>query len=227
MHPIANNDPMNYIRPKIPELFSTRGGLAACYMVLIILFGLLPHHVFSQDPPGNEPNTNQLMQGKAYIYNLHPDDIAGKGYKLVYMIAAPLSAYWNFKIDFKNDFLLTNKLITQNRLVEYKDNVAITETIYALKPGVKFRWRTISSPDTHRLDFELLNAKECGQKFHYGHIQLEEFGEHTKVTQIAYFDFFGATLWMNYPWYGGMHHNLQYTARWEQETIVRLIDKYR
>ena len=111
--------------------------------------------------------------------------------------------------------------------MEYKGNFAITETTYATKPGVRFRWRTISSPDNHRLDFELLNPKECGQKFHYGHIQLEAIGEYTKVTQIAYFEFFGATLWMNYPWYGGMQHNLSYTARWEQETIVRLIDKYR
>jgi hypothetical protein len=49
----------------------------------------------------------------------------------------------------------------------------------------------------------------------------------TKVTQVVYFDFFGATLWMNYPWYGGMRHYLHYTARWEQETITRLIDRYR
>jgi len=47
------------------------------------------------------------------------------------------------------------------------------------------------------------------------------------VTQTAYFDFFGATLWMNYPWYGGMRHYLNYTARWEQETITRLIDRYK
>ncbi len=194
---------------------------------MIILLGLSPNHGFAQDSPENEPDINQLMQGKAYIYKLHPENAAGKGYKLVYMVAAPLSVYWNFKTDFKNDFLLTNKLITEHRLVAHKNNIAITENIYATKPGVRFRWRTISSPDIHRLDFELLNPKECGQKFHYGHIKLEKVGEHTKVTQIAYFEFFGATIWMNYPWYGGMHHQLHYTAQWEQETIARLVDKYR
>lgn len=194
---------------------------------MIILLGLSPNHGFAQDSPENEPDIDQLLQGKAYIYKLHPENAAGKGYKLVYMVAAPLSAYWNFKTDFKNNFLLTNKLITEHRLVEYTDNVAITETIYATKPGVGFRWRTISSPGIHRLDFELLNPKECGQKFHYGHIQLEKVGEHTKVTQIAYFEFFGATIWMNYPLYGGMHHQLHYTAQWEQETIAHLVDKYR
>lgn len=218
---------MNYIHSKMPVAFSLSGSGTACCMVMIILLGLSPNHGFAQDSPDNEPNIDQLLQGKAYIYKLHPENAAGKGYKLVYMVAAPLSAYWNFKTDFENNFLLTNKLLTEHRLVEYKDNVAITETIYATKPGVRFRWRTISSPDIHRLDFELLNPKECGQKFNYGHIQLEKIGDHTKVTQIAYFEFFGATLWMNYPWYGGMHHNLYYMARWEQETIVRLIDKYR
>ena len=194
---------------------------------MIILLGLSPNRGLAQDSPESEPDINQLMQGKAYIYKLHPENAAGKGYKLVYMVAAPLSVYWNFKTDFENDFLLTNKLITEHRLVEYKDNVAITETVYATKPGVRFRWRTISSPEIHRFDFELLNPKECGQKFHYGHIKLEKVGEHTKVTQIAYFEFFGATIWMNYPWYGGMHHQLHYTAQWEQETIARLVDKYR
>jgi hypothetical protein len=167
------------------------------------------------------------MQGKAYIYKLHPEDMVGKGYMLVYLVSAPLSAYWNFKTDFESDFLLTNKLITEHRVVENKNNVAITETIYATKPDVKFRWRTISSPNSHRLDFELLNAKECGQRFHYGHIQLEKVAEYTKVTQTAYFDFFGATFWMNYPFYGGMKYHLNYMANWEQETIPRLIQKYR
>jgi len=30
-------------------------------------------------------------------------------------------------------------------------------------------------------------------------------GETTKVTQVAYFDFFGASLWAHYPWaYGNI-----------------------
>ena len=192
-----------------------------------MLLCLSPDPVPAQNAPEDEPDINQLMQGKAYVYKLDPEGSAGKGYKLVYMVAAPLGAYWKFKTDFENDFLLTNKLISEHRLVEHKNNVAITESIYTTKPGVEFRWRTISFADRHRLSFELQNPKECGQKYHYGHIQLEAAGEYTKVTQIAHFEFFGATLWMNYPWYGGMRHYLEYTARWEQETIMRLIDRYR
>jgi hypothetical protein len=111
--------------------------------------------------------------------------------------------------------------------LKYKDNVAITENVYATKPGVRFRWRTMTLPNRHRLEFELQNPQECGKKFHYGHIQLKAAGDYTIVTQVAYFNFFGAALWMNYPWYGGMRYYLEYTARWEQETIIRLIDNYR
>ena len=203
------------------------GVLAISCAMLTVLLLLLPDPVLAQTSPKLEPDIDQLKQGKANIYKLDPEYSAGKGYKLVYMVAVPLDVYWKFKTDFENDFLLTNKLIAEHHLVTHKDNVAITENIYATKPGVRFRWRTISFPDIHRLNFELQNPKECGQTFHYGHIQLEAAGSHTIVTQTAYFDFFGATLWMNYPWYGGMRHYLNYTVRWEQETITRLIDRYK
>ena len=206
--------------------FPDLGILAVSCAMLTILLYLLPDPVLAQTSPKLEPDIDQLKQGKAYVYKLDPVDTTGKGYKLVYMVTAPLDVYWKFKTDFENDFLLTNKLIREHRLVAHKNNVAITESIYATKPGVRFRWRTISFPDLHRLNFELQNPKECGQTFHHGHIQLEAAGDHTIVTQTAYFDFFGATLWMNYPWYGGMRHYLKYTARWEQETITRLIDRY-
>ena len=192
-----------------------------------LLPGLSSNYVLAQTSPNGEPDIDQLKQGRAYVYKLNPENIAGKGYKLVYMVAAPLEVYWKFKTDFENDFLLTNKLITEHQLVEYRDNIAITESIYATKPGVRFRWRTTTFPGSYRLNFELQNPKECGQKFHYGHIKLEAAGENTIVTQVAYFEFFGSTLWMNYPWYGGMHYFLHSTARWEQETITRLIHRYR
>jgi len=33
-------------------------------------------------------------------------------------------------------------------------------------------------------------------------------------------------LWAHYPWAGGMSDFLRYTARWEQETVLKLKDKY-
>jgi hypothetical protein len=72
----------------------------------------------------------------------------------------------------------------------------------------------------------LLNPEQCGQKYHYGYIQLEEMDQKTKVSQIAFFDFFGVFFWVNYPFYGGMSDFLKYTARWEQQVILKLKDTY-
>jgi hypothetical protein len=80
--------------------------------------------------------------------------------------------------------------------------------------------------DAHRLDFVLLNPEQCRQKYHYGHIQLESVARGTRITQVAYFDFWGASLWANYLWRGGMKEFLSYTAHWEQETILHLKDRY-
>lgn len=221
------DDVMPLYRLKNSASASALGILALSCAILAILVDPLADPVLAQISPDNEPDIAQLKQGKAYIYKLNTVGSAGKGYKLVYMVAAPLAVYWKFKTDFENDFLLTNKLIAEHLLLDYRDNVAITENIYATKPGVRFRWRTTTFPDSHRLEFELQNPKECGQEFHYGHIQLAAAGEYTLVTQVAYFEFFGSTLWMNYPWYGGMNYYLNYTVRWEQKTITRLIDRYR
>ena len=217
---------MNCIDLKKSGVINFRASLKVFCLILFVFWVPSRQSVIAQDLSEREPTTSQLMQGKVYIYKLYPQDRIGKGYKLVYMVAVPLEIHWKFKTDFENDFLLSNKLITEHHLLGYENNVAITETVYASNSSKRFRWQTISSPDTHRLDFELLNPNECGQKFHYGYIQLEGYGEHTKVTQTAYFDFTGATLWMNYPWHGGMQHYLQYTASWEQKTIVRLKTRY-
>ena len=217
--------PTNCIK-KLSSFFRNYGLAVFCMVLATLLLPAL-RHGFGQEPLNEAPDSSRLKQGKAYIYKLNTGNETGRGYKLVYMVAAPLSIYWKFKTDFENDFLTTNKLILEHRLVSQTGNVAVTEDIYATKPGVVFRWRTTSSPQNHRLDFELLNPQKSGQKFHYGHIQLEAFGEYTKVTQIAYFDFFGVTLWVNYPWYGGMQYFLNYSANWEQQMIVRLMGRYR
>ncbi|MEE9537549.1 MAG: hypothetical protein V3V51_08890 [Desulfobacterales bacterium] len=181
-----------------------------------------------------KPIEKELLDGKAFITKLKPPHQTGKGYKLVYVVEAPIEAFWKFKTDFDNDFLLSNKFIKSHRLLSRRGNVVVTEDIftedvYTHRPSAKFRWQTTVSPDRYRLDFVLRNPEQCGQKFHYGHIQLETLetiGQKTKVTQVAYFDFFGAFFWVNYPWYGGMMDFLKYTARWEQETILKLKSKY-
>ncbi|MGD2187281.1 MAG: hypothetical protein PVI71_14215, partial [Desulfobacterales bacterium] len=188
--------------------------------------------VASELAPGNSTE-KELIGGKAFIIKLKPLHQTGKGYKLVYVVDAPIEVFWKFKTDFDNDFLSSNKFIKSHQLLSRRGNVVVTEDrftkdLYTHKPGAKFRWQTTIFPERYRLDYVLLNPEQCGQKFHHGYIQLETLkaiGQKTKVTQVAYFDFFGAFFWVNYPWYGGMMDFLKYTARWEQETILKLKSK--
>ena len=160
------------------------------------------------------------------IYNLAPDRRGGQAYKLVYLVRVPIDVYWKFKTDFDNDFLVTNRYIREHRFISRSGNTVITENKYANVPGVIFKWKTTVFKQIHRLKFVLMNPKECRQKYHYGHIQMEPAPEGTRVTQVAYFDFWGASLWANYPWGGGMKDFLSYTAQWEQETVLILSDLY-
>jgi hypothetical protein len=176
----------------------------------------------------------KLLEGQALIYELKPQRPSGAGYKLIYMVDAPVDVFWKFKTDFDNDFLVTNKFIKSHKLIGRRGNVVITEDLFsedlfAHRPRAKFRWQTTLSPADYRMDFLLLNPEECGQHFHYGHIQLEVvegFSGKTRVTQVAYFDFFGVFFWLKYPWYGGMRYFLEYTVRWEQDMILKRKARY-
>ena len=163
---------------------------------------------------------------EVFIYQSAPDKRGGKAYKLVYFVKAPIDFYWKFKTDFDNDFLVKNKYIQEHNFISQNGNTVITENKYTNSPDVYFKWQTTVFPETQRLDFVLLNPEQCRQKYHYGHIQLASVAEGTRVTQMAYFDFLGASLWAAYPWRGGMKDFLSYTAHWEQETILYLIDRY-
>jgi hypothetical protein len=160
------------------------------------------------------------------VYHLTPDERGGKAYKLVYLVRVPLDVYWNFKTDFDNDFLLDNKYIREHRFVSRAGGTVITEDKYTNTPDVFFKWQTTVDPEARRLDFVLMNPQHCSQLFHYGSITMEATAEGTLVTQVAYFDFLGASLWAGYPWGGGMTDFLTYTARWEQGIVLRLKNRY-
>lgn len=163
---------------------------------------------------------------EVFIYQIAPDKRGGKAYKLVYLVKVPIEFYWKFKTDFDNDFLVTNKYIREHNFISQNGNTVITEEKYANSPDVYFRWQTSVFPEAYRLDFALLNPEKSRQKYHYGHIQLESVAEGTRVTQVAYFNFWGASLWANYPWRGGMKDFLAYTANWEKELILKLKERY-
>lgn len=161
------------------------------------------------------------------IKQIAPARAGGQGYRLVYHVNAPIGTYWKFKTDFDNVFLIENKYIRDHRFISKTGGTAVTENRYNYGPDVFFRWQTRLHPDLFRLDFILLNPERCRQKYHYGYIQLTPAGQFTRVTQVAYFDFWGAAFWAHYPWTGGMKDFLTYTATWEQDTLLRLMDHYR
>jgi hypothetical protein len=163
---------------------------------------------------------------KISVYQIEPDQRGGRAYKLTYLVQVPIDVYWKFKTDFDNDFLLTNKYIRAHHFILHSGDKVITEDKYANAPDVFFRWQTTVRDDVHKLEFVLLNPQQCGQKFHYGFIQLESVTEGTRVMQVAYFDFWGASFWANYPWGGGMVDFLTYTAQWEQELVLHLKNRY-
>lgn len=202
--------------PTVAVLRSWRFGLLAWGLVL-----WLPMAVLAGSPGPRESARSDILLEK-----IEPDPRGGKAYKLVYRIEAPLSAYWRFKTDFDNDFLESSPFIRQHRLVSRSMAGAITENRYTHAPDDFFRWRTTLSPQQHRMDFVLLNPAEVRQKFHYGYIQLNALAQSTQVTQVAYFDFWGVSLWSAYPWGGGMTDFLTATARWEQKTMLRLKAHY-
>jgi hypothetical protein len=164
--------------------------------------------------------------GQVKIERIKPERIGGNGYRLVYRVNVPIAVYWKFKTDFDNSFLIDNKFIREHHFISQHDNIAITETQYTYQPDLFFRWQTRIFPERHRLVFSLLNPMQCKQKYHHGYIQLESEGKATRVTQVAYFDFWGATFWVYDPWKGGMHDFLTYTARWEQAMVLHLKDRY-
>lgn len=161
------------------------------------------------------------------IERLKTGEKGGQGYRLVYHVNVPVSVYWRFKTDFDNDFVTENTYIRYHRLVSLTDTVALTENRYTYGPDVLFRWQTTIVRGRRRLDFVLKNPEECQQRYHHGSITIESVGDGTRVTQLAFFDFWGASFWAHYPWRGGMRDVLTNTARWEQATAVQLADRYR
>ena len=191
-----------------------------CALVLITC------NAFTSELSASEPSQDQHLYNDPIITKLKPERAHGRGFKLEFLVNAPLDVFWSFKTNFDNDLLHNNKYITSHKLVSREENLVITETEYSYKPGKVFKWQTTVFPEQNLLKYELLNPEECGQKYHYGYIQLEAEGIGTRSTQVDYFDFFGATFWVNYPFRGGMSEFLKYIARWEQQYVLEFEHQY-
>jgi hypothetical protein len=196
--------------------------------LVLIAAGSIAWPVPAQSQPDGDTGgvDRQLWSGRVEVEDIPPDPRGGKAYRLRYVVAVPLQIYWRFKTDFDNEFLLGNKYIDEHRVVARSNGAVVTENRYTHSPGVVFRWKTTADEKACQIDFVLLNPLQCGQRFHYGKIRAINIGDKTVVVQEGFFDFFGAKVWAHYPWAGGMHHFLQYTARWEQNTVLRLRKRY-
>jgi len=208
------------------KLMASRA-LSLSAFLIVVFFSLTGFTSLSVHLPTVEPSEKQLLTGEPFIYRISPDARGGEGYKLVYLAPVRIEIFWKFKTDFHGDFVETNKYVKEQIVIWQEQNLVIIENRLRNKPGSRFRWRNTLYPKRYRLDFVLENPEQCEQRFHYGHFQLEPVGAYTKVSHEAYFDFFGASLWAQYPWEGGMHNFLDYIARWEQETILKVANDYK
>ena len=138
--------------------------------------------------------------GAAKIERLRLPRGEGEGYRMSYCVEVPLEVYWQFKTDFRNDFLTGNPHIKTHEFIRRQGNAVLTENRYTHNSKRLFRWQTTVYAREHRLYFKLLNPEEAGQKFHYGSIHLKASGRRTVINQEARFQFSGAAFWAFYPW---------------------------
>ena len=178
---------------------------------------------FSSAQPLPEPAVEQY---EPVISKLKPEQARGRGFKLEYFVNVPPEVFWRYKTSFDSQLLQRNKFINSHSLVSHEANVVVTESEYSYKPKAVFKWQSTVYPEQYLLKYTLLNPGECGQKYHYGEISLEAEGSGTRVTQISYFDFFGVSFWVNYPFKGGMSQFLKYTAQWEQQLVTEFEHEY-
>lgn len=211
---------MGTVRHQNQNKIAAYAASCLCTLVLFASTG------FSSERSVSEPSQDQFSNNDPIISKLKPERARGRGFRLEFLVDAPLDIFWNYKTNFDNDLLHKNRYITSHKLVSHEENLVITETEYSYKPKEVFKWQTTVFPDQNLLKYELLNPEECGQKYHYGYIQLEAEGDRTRVTQVSYFDFFGVAFWVNYPFKGGMSEFLKYTARWEQQFVSEFEHQY-
>jgi hypothetical protein len=150
----------------------------------------------------------------------------GRRVRLIYYAPVNVETFWRFKTDFENDWLVSNRYIQAHRFIGRRGNVVVTETKYTHGPDVFFRWESRLFPESHTLRYTLLNPAECGQLYHRGVVTLASEGNLTRVRHTSQFAFAGAFIWAYLPGPAGMAEFFRYTARWEQETVLRLQVRY-
>jgi hypothetical protein len=175
---------------------------------------------------GRADSTQVPASADVYVEKVLDHPNGGYGYRLEYIVPASIDVFWRFKTDFKNAKIVEGAELIGHKHIKTVGNRVLTENRFASAPRLKFLWQTTVFPERYRLEFVLQNAKDCRHDFHYGSIQLSPAGNHTKVTQTAFFNFRGASFWVRYPWYGGMKSTLTKTAKLEQRLAAHHLKNY-
>jgi len=70
--------------------------LFICALVALFIFEI-PSNAF--DKSSGKAEDPELLNGKAVITRLKPQEQDGGGFKLVYLVDVPLEVFWNFKTE--------------------------------------------------------------------------------------------------------------------------------
>jgi hypothetical protein len=212
-------------RPARRLLTACRKGAVVVCGVVLLMTAWRPPLVQTTHAADQQALLKQLS-AKTQLEHMTASDGKGRHVRLTYYAPVEAAIFWRFKTDFQNDWLVSNDYIEAHRFIAHRGNVVVTETKYTYGPDVFFRWRTELIPDKRILRYTLLNPVECEQIYNHGEITLEPDGAYTRVTHTSHFDFAGAFLWAHFPGPWGMVDFFRYTAQWEQETILRLKNRY-
>lgn len=215
---------LNRVWAVVAGLARSRRPAAAAFGAAVVVTTLL-----AGVPAGRADDHQGLLEqlaAKTRLEHMPAPDGKGRHVRLTYYAPVDVAVFWRFKTDFRNDWLVSNDYIEAHRFVARNGDIVLTETKYTYGPDVFFRWRTELVPDKHTLRYTLLNPSECEQDYNRGEITLVPDGAYTRVTHTSHFDFAGAFLWAHFPGPWGMVDFFRYTARWEQETILRLEERY-
>lgn len=225
-----NRGPPRARRPAGPAAsnrrLAGRGLVSPGWLGAVLLTLLLATAAPSPAAGDDEATLLERLAARTRLEKLAASDGEGRRIRLTYYVPARVAVFWHFKTDFDNDWLVTNQYIEAHRFIARRGNRVLTETRYTYGPDAVFRWETELQPENHTLRYTLLNPEECGQAYNRGVITLTPDGDLTRVTHTSHFDFSGAFLWAHLPGPWGMADFFRYTARWEQETIMRLASRY-
>ena len=169
----------------------------------------------SIQPASIEPANEELLSGQTFIYRITPDVRGGIGFKLVYLLNAPIHEVWNFMTLFDPNILTTKTDVIEYRILERTEKIVISEGVYDYGTKHALRYKHKISDYAYKIDYELETPGVLIQDFNYGSVQLESAGRATRITHLGFIRGRGTNRWISDPGTSGMEASLNRLANWE------------